>query len=63
MDVAGDLKLHGALDHHDQLVYVVDIVFPALARRIDPQAARKPSASPSSRDFALIYGFMHRLKL
>jgi len=46
MDPAGDLEFHIAIKDHHQLVHLMDIVFPYLARRIGPHLAAKAAGPP-----------------
>lgn len=54
VDLALDLELHIALDHHDELVGSVHEVGPHLAWRIRPEVAREAALPPDSRHALLI---------
>lgn len=46
IDSPGDLEFHIAIKDHHQLVHLMDIVFPYLARRIGPHIAAKTPRLP-----------------
>jgi hypothetical protein len=53
--LTGKFHFKLAFNQHDQLVNAVGKVLPALARRIDPQAAGIASAAPVIRHSRLVY--------
>lgn len=59
INLASELKFHISLYDHDNLIYFMHEIYPALTRRIDPQIARKTSFCPFPCDFITI-DFRHR---
>jgi len=55
VDLAVDLELDLALDHHHELVGLVDVVLPDLAGRIDPEVAREAALTPAAREGILVH--------
>src|SRR5690606_11890223 len=55
MRLALDLELDVSLADHDELVDLMHVVGPDLARRIDPQPAREALFAPASRNVLLLH--------
>jgi hypothetical protein len=55
MDFSRDLKFHSSIDHHHNLVGVVDEIFPALAGRVRPDTTAEAASRPIGLESFLVH--------